>query len=84
MYCVANYSVADPKFFGGDRRKAPLTHPAPDPSPLLTETSILGRESASVSICSSFRTMDFHQRLKVACRVETDRHVLGPFGVDEK
>jgi len=28
--------------------------------------------------------VEFHQRLIVACRVETDRHVLGPVGVHEK
>jgi len=27
---------------------------------------------------------DFHQWLIVACRVETNRHVLGTVGVDEK
>jgi len=27
---------------------------------------------------------EFHQWLIVGCRVETDRHVFGPVGVDEK
>jgi len=66
MYCVPKYSFADPKFIGGDRRKARLTHPAPIPTPLQTETSILGRQSASVSICSSFKTMDFDPPLRKA------------------
>jgi len=86
MYCVPKYSLDDPKFFGGDRRKVPLTHPAPVP-PLQIEPSILGRQSASVSICSSLRMMDFdppprmapifHQWLLVACWVETNISTSG-------
>jgi len=52
MYCVPKDGLADPKFLVGDRRKTQLTHPAPVP-PMQIEPSILGRQSASVSIFSS-------------------------------
>jgi len=93
MYCVPKYSLVDPKNFGGDSQKALLTHPASSLLRCRRKRSfwqtVRQRVNMLVFENDGFRPApsygaEFQQRLIVACRVETDRHVLSPVGVDEK